>query len=72
MQDLRAYMLDKDGHIISRTDIAAASLEDAKNHAFQIVSAKRPPVYGMEIWTGADRLFPTGPTPATDPGKDLD
>lgn len=42
MSDFRAYLLDKDGHIVSRADIAAADLEDAMHHAFQILSAKRP------------------------------
>ncbi|HET8637616.1 MAG TPA: hypothetical protein VFL96_12275 [Acidobacteriaceae bacterium] len=40
MPDFRAYMLDKEGRIIARADIAAANLEEAKRHAFQIVSGK--------------------------------
>lgn len=67
MQNFRGYMLDEGGHIIARADIAAADLDDAKSHAFQIVQAKRERICGMEIWARSRRLFPTGSSPA-DPG----
>jgi hypothetical protein len=56
-------MLDRVGHIISTADIVADDLEAAKHHAFSILAAtRREPwtaVYGVEIWSGEVKVFPT-------------
>jgi hypothetical protein len=58
MPDFRAYMLDKDGRIFAREEIAADDLAAAKNRAFQILQSSGDRAYGIEIWSGASRLFP--------------
>lgn len=64
MPDFRAYMLDKDGQIFAREEIAADDLESAKRRAFQILQSKGDRAFGIEIWSGISRLFPTNDDPA--------
>ena len=58
MPDFRAYMLDKDGRIFAREEIAADDLEAAKHEAFQILQSKEGRAFGIEIWSGICCLFP--------------
>jgi hypothetical protein len=58
MPNFRAYMLDKDGRIFAREEIAATDLEEAKSRAFQILQCSGDKAYGIEIWSGVSRLFP--------------
>jgi hypothetical protein len=71
MPDFRAYLLDKNGGVFSRAELAAGNLEGAKSHAFRLLRSRRETAYGVEIWRGAERQFPTGSGPAIDPGEDF-
>jgi hypothetical protein len=71
MPDFRAYLLDRSGGVLSCIDLAAGSLTGAKTHAYRVLRSRRETAYGLEIWRGAERLFPSGPRPAIDPGEDF-
>jgi hypothetical protein len=64
MSDFRCNMLDERGYTLFPAEITAENLEAAIQHAFDILRASNQSsssrrVYSFEVWSGADRLFPT-------------
>ena len=51
MHSFRAYVLDLDGHVIRRIDLACEKDDDAIERAKQLVDG-----YPVELWDGARKI----------------
>ena len=49
--DYRAYVVSRDGHILSRTDLLCLDEKEAKERASQMVDGR-----DVELWQGASRI----------------
>ena len=63
MPDFRCHLLDERGDLLFPAELSVESLDAAIQHAFGILHSSNEAsssrhVYAVEVWSGADRLFP--------------
>ncbi|MCJ9728967.1 hypothetical protein [Bradyrhizobium sp. PRIMUS42] len=62
MEEYRAYIVDKDGHITSRIDLLCEDEDSARQRAKQLVDG-----HAVELWRGNAKIEQFEPPPRAQP-----
>lgn len=62
VQEYRAYIVDKDGHVTGRIDLLCENEDDALQRAKQLVDG-----HAVELWQGKQKIERFEPLPRSGP-----